>query len=371
MIGYPPRDGAYAPRDDQRTGRSEPTRGINDITPIHTVFIRNLSPRVTDEELARVTGEFGEVSSMFSLAVQRGFAFVTFYDLREAEKCVNGLEGRVIDGQTVHTSFAHSPSDNAKHDLLTCSTISAVAKEGTQLTNTDISAAFARYGDIKSIEGGETPNLFTVKYYDLRAAKRAVDDNGNVEIKGERVECVYNTKDDDDLKCIQRKEERREREKRERSMGRDDRRHDRRDGRYDYGPYPGYAPPPPMYGYPGYPPGQQGYVPYPPYAGGYGYPGAPPAYPGYPPYPAPPQAPSSGAVQQPPQSQQQPVSQAPQARMQPPSYQGYMGQQAPPPAVPPPPPAVPAPPPPPSQNSQGDMAAKREGDQELLKLLFS
>lgn len=350
MTVFPPRDGQYMPRDDPRSGRSEATRRVsNDIPPIHTVFIRNLTSQVTDEDLARVTKEYGEVSSIFSLAAQRGFAFVTFFDIRDAEKCVTGLEGRLVDGQTVHVAYAQSPSDNAKHDLLTCSTISAIANEGTQLTATEISAAFARYGDIKAIELGDRPNMFTVKYYDLRAAKQAVDDNGNVDINGEKIACVYNTKDDDDLKCIQLKEERREREKRERALERDSRRRDRRDTRYDYDyGYPGY-PPPHMYGAPpyGYPPGQQ-YMPYPPYGQYGGYPSYPSGTAGYGTYTA--------------QPQQQAYQGYPtQAQTQPPGQPAQTMQAV----APPPAPVSTAP------TTQSDPKPNQDGNQKLLKIMFS
>jgi hypothetical protein len=53
-----------------------------------------------------MTEEFGSTANIFNLASRPGIAFVTFFDSRDAERRVNGLESRVVNGQEVHTSYA-------------------------------------------------------------------------------------------------------------------------------------------------------------------------------------------------------------------------------------------------------------------------
>jgi RNA recognition motif-containing protein len=153
-------------------------------------------------------GEFGPTASIFSLASKRGIAFITFYDLRDAQKAVVGLDGRLLHGKTLEAAFAYSPSDNTSHDSTQiCSTITARSEnEHTVLSESDISTAFSRYGEVKAIEPGNRPHMWVVKYYDLRASRKAVEDNGAITISGEKIGAEFNLIDDDDLKAVPRKE---------------------------------------------------------------------------------------------------------------------------------------------------------------------
>jgi RNA recognition motif-containing protein len=72
--------------------------------PIHAVFLRNIAPSVIDASLQAMTEECGPPANIFNLASRRGIAFVTFFDSLDAERCVSGLESRVVNGQEVPTS---------------------------------------------------------------------------------------------------------------------------------------------------------------------------------------------------------------------------------------------------------------------------
>jgi hypothetical protein len=124
-----------------------------------------------------------------------------------------------------------------------------------------IGECFRPLGDIKAIEKQESGIAFTVKFFDLRAAKKAIEESGKIEIAGGKVFTEFNWQDDDGSKGRPKDLE---------LPAPRGRAGEERRGR---GRFQGQFMPPP---YPGYPP--TGFIPPPP-----GYPGYPPVFPGYPP----------------------------------------------------------------------------------------
>lgn len=179
---------------------------LNISTPIHTVFLRNLNFDITKEELESIASEFGEVAAVYSRASKRGIAFITFYDLRDAQKAVNQLENRNVHGRELHTSYAYSPPDHAKRDLSqNCSTITVTVPITEEDENIDIKlnqieAEFSQFGEIRLAENGKNNNQFIIRYYDLRGARKAVENSGNIEINSKKLTIALNLEDDEDLK---------------------------------------------------------------------------------------------------------------------------------------------------------------------------
>jgi RNA recognition motif-containing protein len=166
--------------------------------PIHTVFLRSLASEVTDSEIANLAAEFGPTLCIFSFASKRGIAFITFYDLRHAQACVSALENRVLHGRTIHASFANTISDNSREDPVpACATITCRAeKVSTRLSDQEINAEFSRYGDIRQNLQCQNSNSVIVQYFDLRAARRAVEESGKIEIHGDRIFTEFNPEAD-------------------------------------------------------------------------------------------------------------------------------------------------------------------------------
>lgn len=320
-----------------------------DSSPIHKVFIRNLHWEVSVADLRRMAEEFGPTQNVFCLAQKKGIGFVTFYDSRDAEKCVNGLECRQLNGRQIHTSYAFGRGDTKNSDPI-CATVTVSSEQ--PLDPETVKTTMAQFGDVKAVEQNvRLPNALTVKYYDLRSADKAVAQSGVLSIGNNPVRIELNYEDDDDHKSENKEPEPEElnkirgrgREQREERGSRRDDRYERygdRDRRYDDypSPPPGYFPGPP--GYPGVP--MQGYpgMPVP----GYGPPPGYPPQPGFVPYQyygMPPGAmPPPGAPPPPPPP---PGSMAPPTGMAPPP-----GSMAPPPTGMAPPPGSMAPPPPPT-----------------------
>jgi len=73
--------------------------------------VDNLTYRTTPEDLRRVFERCGEVGDIYIprdrfTRESRGFAFVRFYDKRDAEDALEAMDGRVVDGRELRVQMA-------------------------------------------------------------------------------------------------------------------------------------------------------------------------------------------------------------------------------------------------------------------------
>lgn len=75
------------------------------------LFVGNLSPRTTEDDLARFFSAVGQVRSTAipvdrQTGQRRGFGFVELADRRQAEEAVASLQGRELDGRRLRIGWA-------------------------------------------------------------------------------------------------------------------------------------------------------------------------------------------------------------------------------------------------------------------------
>jgi RNA recognition motif-containing protein len=80
------------------------------------IYVGNLSPEVTADELRREFAAFGQVSSVNIIKDKygghsRGFAFVEMPTVSEGQAAVAGLKGKTLDDRTLDVSEARPRSD--------------------------------------------------------------------------------------------------------------------------------------------------------------------------------------------------------------------------------------------------------------------
>uniref|UniRef100_U5ESJ6 Serine/arginine-rich splicing factor 2 n=1 Tax=Corethrella appendiculata TaxID=1370023 RepID=U5ESJ6_9DIPT len=73
--------------------------------------VDNLTYRTTPEDLRRVFERCGEVGDIYiprdrHTRESRGFAFVRFYDKRDAEDALDAMDGRMLDGRELRVQMA-------------------------------------------------------------------------------------------------------------------------------------------------------------------------------------------------------------------------------------------------------------------------
>ncbi|KAL3272979.1 hypothetical protein HHI36_014436 [Cryptolaemus montrouzieri] len=82
--------------------------------------VDNLTYRTTPEDLRRVFERCGEVGDIYIprdrfTRESRGFAFVRFYDKRDAEDALDAMDGRMMDGRELRVQMARYGRPTSPH----------------------------------------------------------------------------------------------------------------------------------------------------------------------------------------------------------------------------------------------------------------
>jgi len=79
------------------------------------LYVGNLKYAVTDEQLAQLFAEFGEVKSA-NVIKGKGFGFVEMGTIEEANKAHEALNGKEFEGRTIRIADAHPPREKKEKD---------------------------------------------------------------------------------------------------------------------------------------------------------------------------------------------------------------------------------------------------------------
>ncbi|CAM8983339.1 unnamed protein product [Rhodiola kirilowii] len=85
--------------------------GPPDISDTYSLLVLNISFRTTDDDLYPRFDKYGKVVDVFiprdrRTGESRGFAFVRYKFADEAQKAVERLDGRTVDGREIMVQFA-------------------------------------------------------------------------------------------------------------------------------------------------------------------------------------------------------------------------------------------------------------------------
>lgn len=97
---------------------SRNSRGPPKIDGMISLKVDNLTYRTTPEDLRRVFERCGEVGDIYiprdrHTRESRGFAFVRFYDKRDAEDALEAMDGRMLDGRELRVQMARYGRPNS------------------------------------------------------------------------------------------------------------------------------------------------------------------------------------------------------------------------------------------------------------------
>ncbi|KAH0785515.1 polyadenylate-binding protein, cytoplasmic and nuclear [Histomonas meleagridis] len=157
--------------------------------PIHTVFFFNIPYNVTYDEFSQYASKYGEISNIYSI-FERGMAFVTYYDIRDAINAVKNPYEKIHD-RIIKTSFAFKPPAHSKRDPHSaCSTVHVKSLESiSNVLIDDVKESIAQFGEIRDSTVRGTGD-FVVKFYNLKSAKAAVE-KGSIDVKGETLSIEF------------------------------------------------------------------------------------------------------------------------------------------------------------------------------------
>ncbi|XP_061402164.1 serine/arginine-rich splicing factor 2-like [Musca vetustissima] len=113
-------------RSSRMSGNSNGGRPPPRIDGMISLKVDNLTYRTTPEDLRRVFERCGDVGDIYIprdryTRESRGFAFVRFYDKRDAEEALEAMDGRKLDGRELRVQMARygrptSPSNNNRRN---------------------------------------------------------------------------------------------------------------------------------------------------------------------------------------------------------------------------------------------------------------
>jgi RNA recognition motif-containing protein len=84
------------------------------------IYVGNLAPEVTDEELKQEFTAFGKVTSVNVIkdkysGQSRGFGFVEMPSMTEGQAAISGLKGKVLKERTLEVSEARPRSERGSY----------------------------------------------------------------------------------------------------------------------------------------------------------------------------------------------------------------------------------------------------------------
>ncbi|KAF8578612.1 hypothetical protein K439DRAFT_1654783 [Ramaria rubella] len=150
--------------------------------PCRTLFIRNIKYETDSGDVRRRFEEHGEIKTFFDLIANRGMVFVTYYDLRAAERARDRLQGSEISGRPIDVHYSLPRGDEQQQECdrdknqgtLLVTLRNSIS--GQPIDDTEVRRKFQQFGDVKSVKHvGDRPDQRYVELYDIRACEEAHD----------------------------------------------------------------------------------------------------------------------------------------------------------------------------------------------------
>ncbi|KAI0962327.1 hypothetical protein AcV7_001196 [Taiwanofungus camphoratus] len=137
------------------------------------------------EDVRRLFEEHGEIRTFFDLIANRGMVFVTYYDLRAAERARDRLQGSEISGRPIDVHYSLPRDDHGgrggdkdKNQQLQGTLLVTLRNSvtGQAIDDNEVRRKFQQFGDVKAVKpvGDRTDQRF-VEFYDTRACEEAHD----------------------------------------------------------------------------------------------------------------------------------------------------------------------------------------------------
>ncbi|KAG6846084.1 hypothetical protein H0H87_006448 [Tephrocybe sp. NHM501043] len=127
--------------------------------------------------------EHGEIKTFFDLISTRGMVFVTYYDLRAAERARDRLQGSEISGRPIDVHYSLPRDDNSRNDRDKNQQLQGTLQvtlrnspSNAPLDDNEVRRKFQQFGDVKSVQPvGDRSDSRFVEFYDIRACEEAFD----------------------------------------------------------------------------------------------------------------------------------------------------------------------------------------------------
>lgn len=234
---HPPRhdqNQPHHPHHNHNQGQSSSSQRAMYPRPVYSIpakisnaiYVKNLPYSLSVDEFMSIFSKFGEIATTFTNKIStRGFAFVTYYDIRSAINAVEKMKDQKVHNRQPVTTFSFNPPeysrlnahetssmvlvkplDNNTNNSLPTDNQNTVqpttqssdqqqpsafnsffgASQNLPLDSDSVAKALSAFGEIlKTFELGN--NQFVVQYYDFRNARAAIASADTITINNQKV----------------------------------------------------------------------------------------------------------------------------------------------------------------------------------------
>ena len=170
---------------------------VDYLTENRTLLIENVHPETTEKEIRDMFSLQEEDSGLYQIHmedVSKGIVTVDYYDLRKSYSAIMKLNGKVLHNTIIKVDYAPQPKDfDPKHPPNTGTIV--VFHLPKKVTEDKIIATFSPFGEIRQVRMSTAKNEITafVEYFDLRAAKKALNTKNGKFVMGARIKIEFST----------------------------------------------------------------------------------------------------------------------------------------------------------------------------------
>lgn len=153
----------------------------------NTLFVKNLPFEMSSDELARMFKVYGEIGHLKSHISDRGIAFLTFYDMRSAERAFQALHGTFLNGRQLVVDYSYKKKNKNNNLYSSYLIVQIIDLNHTSLALNELQNYMTRsFGEIFKIYEVSKGKFF-IQFYDYRAAQNAARYGNSLLINNVRV----------------------------------------------------------------------------------------------------------------------------------------------------------------------------------------
>lgn len=183
------------------TSNQPPSLSSSKNQSLNTLFVKNLPFEMSSDEVKKMFGEYGEVAFIKSQIHDRGRAFITFYDMRSAEKAYKKLHGTDLFGRHLVVDFSLKKNNPNNQNISLFVIIEILDYSQAMLLNLDIvKKHMASFGEIYNAYE-LSQNKYVIQFYDFRKSQNAARYGNTLVING--VRCNIHIPEEDPVQPIQ------------------------------------------------------------------------------------------------------------------------------------------------------------------------
>jgi len=137
--------------------------------------------------LRELFNKHGDIKRFFNLISNRGMAFITYYDLRDAESAKKDLQDIEVDGRPIdiHYSIPRDDDEGEDQDPNNGTLFICIKDPTEKVSNDELYTLFAQWGDIKEVRDCRgKPNQKFVECYDLRLSQDIFEKRQSIPFSG-------------------------------------------------------------------------------------------------------------------------------------------------------------------------------------------